>query len=121
MSTDYIKLVLQYIGMDLAYKNFKNDISAWDKTDSRGKRIWIAKTESVMEVLKHDQELLRRNNRMYVKLLSKDDKHRVYSWRIGREQGSVRLTNQQLYSLTEKTCYTYFVEKDIEFELKPYY
>jgi uncharacterized protein with PIN domain len=121
MSSDYIKLVLRYIGMDLAYKNFKNDIAVWDKTNSHSNRIWIAKTEAVMEVLKRDQELLRRNNRMYVKLLSKDNEHRVYSWRFGKDQGSVRLTSQQLYKLTEKISFEYFVEKDIEFELKPYY
>jgi hypothetical protein len=119
--SDYLKHVLEYIGMDLAYKNFQNDLNIYEQSKSASKRIYISKTEAVMEVLKLDQEQLRREYRMYVKLSSKDVDFRIYSWRARGDQGSVRLTNQLLYKLTSKTCFTYWVDKDIKFELKPLY
>jgi hypothetical protein len=121
MTSEYLKRVLEYIGMDLAHKNFLNDIKLYEQSDSKAKRIYITKAEAVIEVLKNDQELLRRKYRLYVKLSSKGDGFRIYSWRTQGDQGSLRLNSQQLFKLTAKISHLYWVEKDIKFELKPFY
>jgi hypothetical protein len=116
-----VNIVLEYIGLSLAYKNFENDIKLYEKSELHGKRIYIAKAEAVIEKIKRHQEQLRRTNRLYVKVIHTTTDSRDYQWRTRYDSGTVRLTNQLLYRLTEKACRLYWVDKNIEFELKPFY
>jgi hypothetical protein len=116
-----VNIVLEYIGLSLAYKNFENDIKLYEKSELHGKRIYIAKAEAVIEKIKQHQEQLRRTNRLYVKVIHTTTDSRDYQWRTRYDSGTVRLTNQLLYRLTEKACRLYWVDKNIEFKLKPFY
>jgi len=118
---DQVKIVLEYIGLSLACKNFENDIRLYEKSPMRGKRIYTAKTEAVIEMIKQDQEQLSRENRLSVKVIHTSNDSHDYQWRTRYDSGTVRLNNQQLYRLTEKACTHYWTDKKIDFELKPFY
>ncbi|WP_102706997.1 hypothetical protein [Terribacillus saccharophilus] len=118
---DQLKIVLSYIGLSLACKNFENDIKLYDKSELHGKRIYIARTEAAIKLIKQDQEQMRRTNRLSVKVIHSTDDSRDYQWRTRYGNGSVRLTSQQLFRLTAKASHHYWVDKNIKFEVQSFY
>ncbi|MEC0282307.1 hypothetical protein [Terribacillus saccharophilus] len=118
---DQIKLVLGYIGLSLACKNFANDRKLYEKSELHGKRIYIARTEAAIKLIKQDQEQMRRTNRLSVKVIHTTEDSREYQWRTRFGSGTFRLSAQQLLRLTAKASHRYWVDKNIEFELKPFY
>lgn len=118
---DQMKIVLGYIGLSLACKNFENDIKLYEKSGLHGKRIYIARTEAAIRLIKQDQEQMRRANRLAVKVIHTTEDSREYQWRTRYGSGTFRLSGQQLLRLTAKASHRYWVDKNIEFELKPFY
>jgi hypothetical protein len=118
---DQIKIVLSYIGLYLACRNFENDIKLYDKSELHGKRIYIARTEAAIKLIKQDQELMRRANRLSVKVIHTNEDSREYQWRTRYGSGTIRLTSERLLHLTAKASHHYWVDKDIEFEVQPFY
>lgn len=118
---DQMKIVLSYIGLSLACKNFENDIKLYDKSELHGKRIYIARTEAAIKLIKQDQEQMRRANRLSVKVIQTTEDSRDYQWRTRYGSGTLRLTSSQLFRLTAKASHHYWVDKNIEFDVQPFY
>lgn len=110
--------IIEYIGMVLAYKNFENDIKLLKKENLRSWDFLIWYTEAAMEVLHTD---IKKKGNIRVSVVEKTKNQVEYQWFKRGESGFLKLSKEELYNITEKTCMKYFRDKRLEIKSKAWY
>jgi len=110
--------IIEYIGMILANKNFENDIQLFKKEKLKSGDFLIWYTEAALKVLHAD---IKKKRNIRVSVVERTKNYVEYQWFKGGENGLLKLSKEELYHITEKTCMKYFQDNRLEIKSKAWY